>query len=102
MLLVETPIRVQEVAREVARCAREILGSDVEVIWFGSWPEGHARAHSDLDIAICAGMAIPPDKFARFRDAVDEIPTLYEVDLVDFEVVGPLLRQEILRSGVRL
>ena len=39
---------------------------------------------------------------AAFREAVEELSTLYEIDLVDLSTVGDPLRQEILRSGVRL
>lgn len=94
--------RPAEVVREVARLAKEILGQDVEVLWFGSWPRERARPHSDLDVAISAGRPIPPDKMTLLRDAVGEVPTLYEVDLVDLHAVGDRLKTEILRHGVRL
>lgn len=102
MLLAEAPIRVQEVAREVARLARENLGSDVDVIWFGSWRRGQARPRSDIDIAVRASAPVRPEMFGRFREAVEELPTLYQIDLVDLNVAGSLLRGEIVRTGVRL
>jgi|GEM_PF-6430062 len=36
------------------------------------------------------------------REAVDNFPTLYEIDLVDLACVGQSLRTEILLHGVRL
>jgi hypothetical protein len=39
---------------------------------------------------------------ARLRDAIDDLPTLLEVDLVDLHVVGRALRDEILEHGVKL
>jgi predicted nucleotidyltransferase len=94
--------RPSEVAREVARLARSILGDDVEVIWFGSWPQRHAQPHSDIDIALSAGKPIPPERIALLQEAVDELPTLYTIDIVDLNVGGPVLREEVLRYGERL
>jgi predicted nucleotidyltransferase len=101
-LQVEVASRATEVAQEVARLARTILGHEVEVLWFGSWPRGRAQPRSDLDIAVSTGQPIPPDQLAALREAVGELPTLYDVDLVDLSAVGRRLKKEILRHGVKL
>ena len=67
--------RPLEIAREVARLARSLLGESTEVIWFGSWPRGKALAHSDIDLAISIGTPIPPERMALLHDAVDDIAT---------------------------
>ena len=36
------------------------------------------------------------------HDAVDNIATLYQIDLVDLSTAGPGLREEILKYGERL
>ncbi|MGH7164727.1 MAG: nucleotidyltransferase domain-containing protein [Nitrospiraceae bacterium] len=94
--------RVHEVAREVARMAKDMLGKDVDVYWFGSWPQGRAQDHSDIDLAISAPGPIVPERMALLREAVEERPTLYQVDLVDIASAGPLLKKEILEYGVKL
>lgn len=94
--------RPAQLAKEIAVLARDILGSAVEVIWFGSWPQRKARHYSDLDIAVSAGAAISPAQMARLRDAIEDLPTLFEVDLVDLHAVGRALRDEIVKHGVRL
>jgi predicted nucleotidyltransferase len=91
-----------EIAREVARLARSVLGQDAEVIWFGSWPQGMARPHSDIDVAISTGTPISPERMAVLQGEVDEIPTLYEIDIVDLNAMGSTLREEILKHGQRL
>gem|GEM_PF-5553346 len=50
MLQSDTARRPTEVAKEAARLARKVLGHEAEVIWFGSWPLGRARAHSDIGL----------------------------------------------------
>lgn len=101
-LLSEEIARPIEVAREVARLARSILGDDVEVIWFGSWPQGQARPHSDVDVAVSTGKPIPIERLALLHDAVDELPTLRDIDIMDLSVAGPALREEVLKKGQRL
>ncbi len=94
--------RPVEIAREVARLARSVLGEDAEVIWFGSWPQGKALSHSDIDVAISTGAPITPERMGLVQEAVDELPTLYEIDIIDLNATGPSLREEILKHGERL
>jgi predicted nucleotidyltransferase len=94
--------RPMEIAREIARLARSILGKDVEVTWFGSWPRRQAQPRSDIDLAISTGKPIPPEHMALLYEAVDELPTLYEIDILDLSAAGPALRAEILKYGERL
>ena len=95
-------VRPFEIAREVARLARSVLGEDTEIIWFGSWPQGKALPHSDIDVAISSGEPIAPERMGLLLEAVDELPTLYEIDIIDLNATGPALRQEILKHGERL
>jgi predicted nucleotidyltransferase len=94
--------RPTQIAREVACLARSIFGDNVEVLWFGSWPKGNARAHSDIDLAISTGAPIPLERMRLLLDAVEELPTLYQVDIVDLCAVGSVLREEILKYGEHL
>jgi predicted nucleotidyltransferase len=94
--------RSREIACEVARLARSLLGENTEVIWFGSWPRRRALAHSDIDLAISIGTPIPHERMALLHDAVDNIATLYQIDLVDLNTAGPGLREEVLKYGERL
>lgn len=94
--------RAVEVAGDVARLARSHLGNNTQVIWFGSWPQGKARPRSDIDVAVSTGSVISPERMVALREAVDELPTLYSIDLVDLNATGPILREEILKHGRRL
>ncbi|MEO6163507.1 MAG: nucleotidyltransferase domain-containing protein [Candidatus Binatia bacterium] len=94
--------RPREIAGEVAKLARSLLGEDTQVIWFGSWPRGKAVAHSDIDVAVSVGTPIPLERMALLHDAVDDLATLYEIDLLDLGSAGPALRDEVLKHGERL
>lgn len=94
--------RPREIAEQVARLARQILGPNIEVLWFGSWVKGTAQPHADIDIAVTASEAIPLQEMAALRDAIDHLPTLHEIDLIDLLTVGQTFREEILGHGIYL
>ena len=91
--------RPSEIAREAARLARAVLGENVQVLWFGSWPQGRAQPRSDIDLAVSIGSPIPLQLMARLQEAVDELATLYQIEVVDLNATGAALRQEILKHG---
>ena len=63
-----------------------------EAFLFGSRAKGTARPRSDFDIAV-AGV---PD-IEGLRDALDNIPTLYKIDLVDLDTCSNDLLLEDIR-----
>jgi hypothetical protein len=53
-------------------------------------------------VAISTGEPIAPERMGRLLEAVDELPTLFEIDIMDLNATGPALREEILKHGERL
>lgn len=102
MLQQELMARPKQIAEEVARLTRQILGPTIKVIWFGSWPNGTASPHADIDIALSASEAIPIEQMAALQHAIDGLSTLHEIDLIDLHTVGTPFREEILRHGFLL
>lgn len=94
--------RPRQIAEQVATLARRILGAEVQVYWFGSWAEGRAVDRSDIDVGVMADGPIPVDRIGRLRGAVEDLPTLYTVDLVDLATADPALRERALSRGIRL
>ncbi|MBX3329399.1 MAG: nucleotidyltransferase domain-containing protein [Nitrospira sp.] len=102
MISQELVARPRQIAQEVEKLARYILGTEVDVIWFGSWPKGTAHAHADIDIAVSGSTAFPPERLAELRAAIEDLATLHEIDIVDLHTVDERFKQEILRHGLRL
>ena len=96
------PDRVRQLVNAVAREAHIRLGAKARVIWFGSWVTGKARVSSDIDIAIEAPEGISMAEYAALWNWIDELPTLYTIDLVNLSEVGARFRQEVLRRGIVL
>ena len=63
-----------------------------EAILFGSRAKGTAMPRSDFDIAV-TGVA----DIEALREALDDIPTLYKIDLVDIDTC----RNELLLEDIR-
>ncbi len=60
---------------------------------FGSRAEGSAHERSDIDIGIDGPNPVPLDVLAAILEELDEAPTLYTVDVVDFARVPENFRQ---------
>lgn len=66
------------------------------VLFFGSRVAGTARERSDFDVAIDGREPVDPRLFAQIYDSLDDLPTLYRVDLVDLATVSDRVRAEML------
>lgn len=71
------------------------LGSR-RVMFFGSRVAGTARERSDFDVAIDGSERVEPQLLAQICDKLEELPTLYRVDLVDLATVSERVRAEML------
>jgi hypothetical protein len=73
-----------------------------EVRLFGSRATGHARRASDIDLAIFAP-DITTEEWLSFTDALEELPIIYEFDVVRTERLdNPRLVEKIAREGVSI
>ncbi len=94
--------RARQLAEIVATEARRRLGTNIRVIWFGSWVQGTAQPHSDIDLAIDSPEPFTITAVAALRTWVDELPTLYSIDLVDLHEVSADFRRRIDAEGVEV
>jgi proline iminopeptidase len=69
------------------------------VLIYGSRATGDFRNHSDIDLAVLAPSMTERD-FSRLWNALDDLPILFKLDVVQFEqVTNPALKQNILAHG---
>ena len=89
-------MKADEVIRETARICRNCGAK--EVILYGSRAKGTARERSDIDVAV-AGV----NNFDELREQVEELPTLYSVDLVNMDTCrNQLLLEDIRKYGRKI
>ena len=83
----------EEVIEEVADLCRQFQAK--KVILYGSRAKGTARERSDIDMAV-SGV----DNFELLVEKVEELPTLYSVDMVNMDTCrNQLLLKDIRQYG---
>lgn len=86
-------MRAEEVIEEVADLCRQFQAK--KVILYGLRAKGTARERSDIDIAV-SGV----DNFELLVEKVEELPTLYSVDMVNMDTCrNQLLLEDIRQYG---
>ena len=85
-------MRADEVISQVAELCRKY--SAKEVILYGSRAKGTARERSDIDIAV-SGVA--SCDIYELQEELEDIPTLYTIDLVDLDTC----RNELLLEDIK-
>ena len=89
---------LNSIYQQIAAIGRH-LGA-ARVVLFGSRARGDCRERSDIDIAV---FGAPPDSWSFFVDALEELPTLLEFDLVYVnDSTSPELVKNIEKDGVTL
>ena len=84
------------IVRQVDCIVRRITGDpSFQVRLFGSWAEGNAQPHSDVDIAIDGPGPVDPAHLADIRDECDRLPTLLTIDLVDLASTPAAFREAV-------
>lgn len=83
-------MKADEVITETAKLCKS-FGAN-EVILYGSRAKGTSRERSDIDIAV-SGV----DNFDELAAMVEELPTLYSVDLLNIDTC----RNELLLEDIR-
>ena len=77
---------VEQARRMCAEIVRRHLPDPAyKIFLFGSRARGTAHERSDIDIGIEGPVAVPYDILASIMAEIEELPTLYSVDVVDFK-----------------
>ena len=89
-------MKAEEVIKKTAELCRAFQAR--EVLLFGSRAKGCARERSDIDIAV-SGVR----EFETLVEQVEELPTLYRVDLVNLDTCrNQLLMEDIRQYGRKI
>jgi len=96
------PIRVKTIVNNIVEECHRRFGDKVSLIWFGSWMKGNAYLQSDIDLAIEYHVELNKTEIVSFKNWIDDLPTLYSIDLVEINKANQLLKAEIRRYGKKL
>jgi uncharacterized protein len=70
--------------------------SKYRVFFFGSRVDGKSFERSDIDVGIEGKKPIPFSTLACIKEDVEQLPTLYTIDVVDFRRTPPEFRKVAL------
>lgn len=68
-----------------------------KIFFFGSRVSGLSAERSDLDIGIEGSRPLPASLKLELEEALDELPILYKIDVVDFRKVPKKFKKEALK-----
>ena len=90
-------------AARLAEQARAIFAAHLDlgshrVFFFGSRVQGTNSERSDIDIGVEGVREVPAAAIIAIREELDNLPTLYTFDVVDFRKVSPGFREEALKD----
>jgi len=77
---------------------KEIIGKHLDlkkykVFFFGSRITGKGDEKSDIDVGIEGKEAIPAGAFLDIQDEIENLPTLYKIEIVDFAEVDKKFKE---------
>lgn len=80
----------------------DIIGKHLDlaryrVFFFGSRVSGKSRARSDIDVGIEGAEPIPARAWLEIMEEIENLPTLYKIEVVDFSQVSPKFRNVALQ-----
>ena len=79
----------EKLKEEIKEIVSEYLDTeDYKVFFFGSRVTGDSTERSDIDVGIEGPERIPSAVMFKIQEKTDEIPTLYKIDVVDFQTVS--------------
>ena len=63
--------------------------NDYRLFYFGSRVSGNGDERSDIDIGIEGDQPIKGEIITQVKDDLEDLSTLYTIDLVDFKKISP-------------
>lgn len=91
-----------QIIQETTKIIKSRLPADYKVLLFGSWAKGTALPQSDIDIGILGKEKVPFRTYTEIQWAVNTIPTLRSIDVVDLQSVSAHFRNEALQHSREL
>jgi len=81
----------------------EIIGkylpqNSYRVFFFGSRVKGTNFLRSDIDIGIDGPKEIPAEIKLKIEEEIENLPTLYKIDIVDFKEVSDEFKKEAFKD----
>ena len=92
----------EKLKREILEIIGKYLNlNKYQVFFFGSRVENKGTERSDIDIGIKGSQPVPIEKFLDIQEEIENLPTLYKIEVVDFCRVSSKFR-EVARQQIEI
>ena len=90
---------VDKLKQEILEIAgRHLDLKNFRLFFFGSRVNGKGDARSDIDIGIEGKSEIAIEDMGKIKEELEKLPTLYKIEIVDFNKVPPNFRKVALKA----
>ena len=89
----------KELKKEILQIAEKYLDlSQYQLFFFGSRVSGKSFERSDIDVGIQGHQKLPFIAKMQIEEDLENLPTLYKIDLIDFNDVSEDFKKVALKS----
>jgi len=93
-------------AQKLKKQILEIIGKYLDlkvyrIFFFGSRVKGKGNERSDIDVGIEGPRPVPPKIMWQIEDEIENLPTLYKIEIVDFSQV-PSKFKKVAREHIEI
>ncbi|MBU1262207.1 nucleotidyltransferase domain-containing protein [bacterium] len=89
----------ERLRKEVLDIVGRYLDIDLyKPFFFGSRVKGDSLLRADIDIGIEGPEELPCEIKLKIEEEINELPTLYKIDLVDFKNISVGFREEAMKQ----
>jgi len=93
----------EKILAEAVKIIRKNVGDDCKIFLFGSRADGTAHGRSDYDIGVLLGdQKIPQMAMVKIKDELENLYTLFSVDVVDFNDVSKNFYDVAMKNIINL
>jgi predicted nucleotidyltransferase len=79
---------IKRLKKEIRKIVSRYLDlKKYQIFFFGSRMKKDRFGRADIDVGIEGSRAVPLEIMAKIKDEISQIPTLYQIDVVDFKTV---------------
>ena len=82
----ENPAKIKKMIKQAIGMHLDL--SKYKIFVFGSRVTGKGNDRSDIDIGVLGSRALSLSKLGAIKEAMEDLPILYKVDVVDFKRAG--------------
>lgn len=85
--------------KEIIKVFSKYLNFDkYKIFFFGSRVSGNSNERSDIDVGILGPCRVPSEKWLDIQEEIENIPTLYTIDVVDFQRVSERFKKAVYEN----